>query len=156
MLLKVMQKGYSLQLNQSENNMLTLLLEQIKTGIPDRIQKIIKTKAWRDAQPDDVFLDPKGKTFPIKFEGKIRCDMINAALIFSAILSKKGSKDKPPSFYVGIHKKAKELSIKQGCSKNKDVKLNENDTVSFAELFEVYTLNAVEEMRELLAEEADK
>jgi hypothetical protein len=133
--------------------MLNTILEQIKTGIPNDIQKIIKTKAWRDKQSDDVFLDPKGKTFPIKFEGEIRCDMINAALIFSSMLSKKGSKDKPPAFYVGIHKKAKALSISQGCTAK--VKVNEDESVSVAELFEVYTLTAIHEIEELISEDAD-
>ncbi len=130
--------------------MLTQIFEDIKTNIPDNIQKEIKTQAWRKAQTPDTFLDPKGLTFPVKYNGEYRCDMIHAAMIFSAMFSKKGSSKHDAKFYQGIHNKAKKLSATQGC--NKDVKLNEDNTVNLSQLFEVYTLNAIDEIRELIEE----
>jgi len=126
--------------------MLATILEEIKTTIPADIQAVVKTKSWREQQPADTFLDPGNLKFPVKYEGKYRCDLINAALVFSAIYSKKGSSLNDASYYKGIHVEAKKLSIKLDCS-NDQVKLNEDETVSLSDIFEVYTLEAVQDMR---------
>jgi len=125
--------------------MLASILEEIKVNIPDNIQKEIKTMAWRKQQPADTFLDPTNLKFPVKYNGKYRCDMIHAALVFSAIYSKKGSSQHPAKYYKGIYDKAKAISTKQKC--NVDVKMQEDVTIGLNDIFEVYTLEALEELK---------
>ena len=130
--------------------MLATILEEIKVTIPDNIQKEIKTMSWRKEQSDDTFLDPVGKKFPVKYDGEYRCDMIHAAIVYSAIYSNKGSSQHKPSYYKKIHKAAKKLSESQVCTK--DVKLQEDLNIDLNDIFEVYTLEALQELKVAITE----
>jgi len=130
--------------------MLATILEEIKVNIPKDIQKEIKTIAWRKEQSPDAFLDASNMKFPVKYNGEYRCDMIHAALVFSAIYSKKGSAQHPAKYYKDIYDKAKALSTDQSC--NADVKLNEDTVIGLNDIFEVYTLEALDELRVAVTE----
>jgi len=130
--------------------MLATILEEIKVNIPEDIQKEIKTMEWRKSQPADTFLDPTNLKFPVKYNGEYRCDMIHAAIVYSAIYSNKGSSQHKPSYYKKIHNKAKKLSEVNGCTK--DVKVQEDLNIDLNDIFEVYTLDALNELKAAIAE----
>jgi len=130
------------------SNTLELLLEKVESKIPEKMQKEIKSNKWRKEQMRkygaDVFLDPVDMKFPVKYNGKYDCRMIHAAVLHSAMFSKKGSAVNPASYYADIYKKAKKIYADNTCENEINIKLQEGDEceLGLSDILEVYGVDA--------------
>jgi len=97
----------------------TILYETVMSKLPEKVRGEIRKKSVKNTMPDDAFLLPAEKLFPIKSPGKseYNCKLIYAAYVRATQLSSTNPE------YEKIAIQAKQLMKQNDCSKRIKLKL---------------------------------